>query len=653
MSTTLTGLAIAGRSRTIPAKTPADYPALGVLVEEFDLWREGYDGATVTIYKAGTTDLMPCYTDIGLTIPVANPVTLLSKEDSIGRKFGKFNQSIYVPYAYELDVNTIEQTGIQRVPITTLDGQNASAAYVKSKTGSTNRLLSERFDDDIRALDYGQIGKAPSVDTATLAAAISAAAENGGGRVHLPPGTITITTLSVPSSVVLVGAGKGITIIQSQTAENVLTITGNGAGLENLTVDGVSLNEGSVGIYGLGRDNVCLTNIEVKRFDTGIKWQGGQNHVYRNLIVSNCAYGVRCLGDSNANGGGGGDEFSGLDWFQGKVQTTTNTGLEFSIIDDSVRHNTIHEVDFLDNVGASGAIYVEGADFTRIRGGYWDGNDINIDVRDSTDTQLTNRRVVGLELIGGQIDDGNCNFDGWCQDIILDRMELNATTLVMNVPENPILLRNCVEDGTLFTGQTTKVERSRTLHNGVIKGETTDATVTEAWSMKLNPNEVVYLDIKATAEQVNGSDFGVWHVGHAARQAPATLNYDGQSANFTVGSQIQGATSGATAIIASDSDSGSSGTLSLAQVSGTFENNEIISEIDGSGSARVNGVITLAATAEVGSETVHHSAGSNSGALPTGWDLNFAVNGQEIQVTVKGAAGKNLVWNLKIDRTVL
>lgn len=69
-----------------------------------------------------------------------------------------------------------------------------------------------------------------------------------------------------------------------------------------------------------------------------------------------------------------------------------------------------------------------------------------------------------------------------------------------------------------------------------------------------------------------------------------TLAYDAQSANFTVGSTLTGGTSSATATIVSDSDAGSTGTLTLTSVSGTFQNDETITDAI-TGSATSNGVV--------------------------------------------------------------
>jgi hypothetical protein len=66
------------------------------------------------------------------------------------------------------------------------------------------------------------------------------------------------------------------------------------------------------------------------------------------------------------------------------------------------------------------------------------------------------------------------------------------------------------------------------------------------------------------------------------------LAYDAQSGNFTVGLTVTGGTSGATGVIVNDADAGTTGALTLRDVSGDFQNNETITD-SGSGSATVNG----------------------------------------------------------------
>lgn len=68
------------------------------------------------------------------------------------------------------------------------------------------------------------------------------------------------------------------------------------------------------------------------------------------------------------------------------------------------------------------------------------------------------------------------------------------------------------------------------------------------------------------------------------------LDYDGQSANFTAAATLTGGTSGATATIDSDSDAGTTGTLTLSAFTDHFDNNETITDNNGSpGSATANG----------------------------------------------------------------
>jgi hypothetical protein len=66
------------------------------------------------------------------------------------------------------------------------------------------------------------------------------------------------------------------------------------------------------------------------------------------------------------------------------------------------------------------------------------------------------------------------------------------------------------------------------------------------------------------------------------------LDYDGQTGNFTVGQVVTGGTSGATGTIAADVDGGATGTLELTGITGTFADNETITD-PVTGSAAANG----------------------------------------------------------------
>lgn len=66
------------------------------------------------------------------------------------------------------------------------------------------------------------------------------------------------------------------------------------------------------------------------------------------------------------------------------------------------------------------------------------------------------------------------------------------------------------------------------------------------------------------------------------------LDFDNETANFTIGQKVTGAQSGATGRIATLTDNGSTGTLGLIDIVGRFQNDEIVSDAAG-GSATVNG----------------------------------------------------------------
>lgn len=634
-------------------KAPAGYPAIGVLVEEFDIWQEGYDGAVVSVLRAGTTTLVPLYYDPELTDPADNPQTLTTRVDGSGRRYGKFAAPVYSPYAYYLDIDNAQQTGIRFRALYSLAGEDASQAVVTTEGGSRARSLASRFADTIHALDYGEIGVSPETNTTTINNAIAAATAQGGGVVILPAGTIPFNTFNLPANVFLKGSGKGVTVLQSQTAANAITGTGSMIGLIDLTLDGVSVISSSVGLYGLNLDRVQLTNVEIKRFDVNCYWKGGSNHTYRNVDMTGANVNFRARGDLDSAGGGNGGSFHCLDWIGGKVAESLGTGMELWVHETSgVKRNSIRNVRFIDNVGTRGAIDVYGASRTFFENCLWSGNVYNLTVDDNPDTSIAtaDRKVSGLHLNGGMMTSGTVRLNGLCDDVIFDDLLLTGVTFSLSTPINSIILRNCTETGTIVSGDSTKFLRDEARASGVARVDTTDDTTTTIYRQYLAPNKIALFEVLLTAEQTNGADYAVWHVTHAARGAVATLAYDNQTANFTAGKHILGQTSGATAVIVADSDSGTTGTLSLGDVVGTFLDNEVIAESDGTGSAQANGILVEGSAAAIGTATEVHAAGSNAGAPPAAWGgLSFAFSGQEVLLRVNGAASTNLHWDAKIN----
>jgi len=98
---------------------------------------------------------------------------------------------------------------------------------------------------------------------------------------------------------------------------------------------------------------------------------------------------------------------------------------------------------------------------------------------------------------------------------------------------------------------------------------------------------------------VNGADSALLYDGSSFQaitdEETYGLSYDAQSGNFTVGQIVTGGTSAATATIVNDVDGGTDGILHVQSISGTFQNNETITDpITGSATSDIpSGVTTI------------------------------------------------------------
>ena len=109
----------------------------------------------------------------------------------------------------------------------------------------------------------------------------------------------------------------------------------------------------------------------------------------------------------------------------------------------------------------------------------------------------------------------------------------------------------------------------------------------------------------------------------------AALAYDGQGAtNFTANLIVTGTTSDAKAVILSDADSGATGILTLKMLSGSFENNELITDT-GTGSATVNGTLSVSWTEIADAPKCKYLAIINNNRLGTG-NTNTNISGVHI-----------------------
>lgn len=114
------------------------------------------------------------------------------------------------------------------------------------------------------------------------------------------------------------------------------------------------------------------------------------------------------------------------------------------------------------------------------------------------------------------------------------------------------------------------------------------------------------------------------------------LLYDGQTGNFTVGLTVTGTTSSATGVIVADTDWGTEGVLLLNTISGTFQDNEAITD-SSTGAATINGT-TGETYLAYDAQTVNLTVGNTlSGATSL-------VTGTIKGIQDDGATGKLVVW---------
>lgn len=618
----------------------------------FDTWEAGYDNASVEVIVAGTVGtLASLFTDEALSVAAVNPQTLITTTVN-GINYGKFATPLYTGQAHYLQINSVDQTGVFRPALATLDAEDASASEVTAAGGGVANELEDIVARNVEATDYGLIDdSSTSANTTTIAAAIGAASARGGGTVWLPEGTIPFTQLSVPGNVLLRGRGRDVTMLQSQTGARVITLTGDAAGLADLTLDGVDQVISGVGIFSKSKNETRLHDVGIKHFETGVEQRGARRTTWCEVYIDNCITGALLRGDLDTGGGSDGDEYAGNYWYGGRVEECTGVGIELRFVDKKLHGNCFEDIGFENNTGIG--IKIGGARFTRFSGCWFGGNTTNIAVADGTDTTKADENtVIALVFDHGYMDGGNSTFTGKLQDVIFDSYEFFATTnnctFTIDIATNNILARDCTEDlNVVLAGN----DALRWLRQESILGQdpgsfvvTTDATVTPAFRQTMDYGTIINVEAVVTAIARNGIDKAMYHVAQAAYRAGSTLAYQTQTANFTLGDMITGGTSGAKARVTADSDSGATGTLTLKDITKEFLNGETITGTQ-SGSAITNGVLAHQAAALFGSMTSIQSASKSDSA----WDVAFVVSGGEMRLNVTGAASKTIEWGVMVS----
>lgn len=616
-------------------------------IAEFDTWQAGYDNASVAVYIAGTTTLASIFSDVLGAVPAANPQTLISHSlDEVN--YGKFAVPLYTAANYYLIINSTDQTGIVAAPLTTLTGADISAAVAIATGALQSRSIADYVAESFYARNFGVLGIVGSVgasaatNSATIQAAINACAAAGGGRVVVPAGTFAINQLNIPANVLLTGKSMIGTVLQSAVAAAVLTLQGDRAGLADITIDGVNLQALSIGVYSVSINETRFQNVLVKRFNYGMLYRGGRRANWRDLNIDNCTIGAQYQGDHDATNTNTGDQFRNNRWCGGKVSNCVTSGIQFNFIDLAVWHNSFENIGFEGNIGT--ALQLNGARHFMGKELWWSTNAVNILIEDGLNAAY-NPINDGINIMfqGGSMSGGALTLQSTLQDIMFDRVEFSAVAITLTQPLNPILIKDCIEDsGVSIAGDGTKWCRLRSAYGQLPAsfGITTDATVTKAWGVYLNSGEVSHVRAVVVGNARNGIDTFAAHMSQDVKLAGATLNYNLQTAAFTVGDILTGSISGAKARMTANSGTA----FTLRNVTGTFQNGEIITGAAG-GSATINGLLVLSNAALLGGTTQIDPIQASDGT----WAAAFAVNQQELQITVKGAVAKVVEWTVAVE----
>lgn len=650
----ITRLGPAGVSMTDPGligpKAAVGLPPFGTPVGFFDTWRPLYGGASVLVVRADTNEHAPLYSDPLLTTEIDNPQVLLSFVGEDGVSYGKWAQPVYTYVAFRLTINETDPTGIYRPPLYAIQGVDVSRAIAATRRGGRLRTVEDLLDGAIYAENFGSLAEANGAEAngAVLEAAIGAAAAQGAGEVILPAGRVISTPLTLPLGVVLRGQGMAATTLTITFGAAAITLGGDGAGFRDLALDGINLATGSVGVQGVGVVSAIFEHVIVKRFDIGVRFRGLTACAWDTLYVTNCVVGMDLRGDTDAAGTALGGVVRGVSWTGGGISLCTTAGLKLTFFDALVENVALRGVDIIDNLGdgvlMNGArnVSIEGA--SRIRAAEGQRavkiqDDTNLALRSlNTTDHITFRQTI--------CDGGTWLFNGTCAAVVLERCDLRAVSLDLSVPDEVIVLDNCIEDADVtLTGDTTKLMRAFVSDDLQVVGNTSDAVPTVAWSHSLEPGEMGFYEAAVLGQQQDGVAWGIFMLAVGVARAGAELDFNLQTDNFTAGSVVTGATSGATARISAVTQAAGSGTLTLGDIEGTFINGEVLTDADG-GYARADGTITTVDAALDGGGSTDIRTQRLSGTAA--YDAYFDASGAKVRLMVVGDTGQAVQWTARV-----
>lgn len=612
------------------------------LVRPFDHWVPGYEGATVYVYEADGTTLAKLYYDIAATNPAPNPQVLDTLDTGCGRA-GKFQQSVYTtasqwnPYVFGR-----HSLGIYDGTIDDLVGTDLSGSVVKVH-GQPGARLDDLHSLTVHVNQFGQIEtNAAEANTTLITRALAHVASLGGGEVHLPAGAIHFTPFVLPAKTRLRGQGAGVTYLICRSATNIIGLTASDTGLIELTVDGEVATPNSVGLWLGQAERVQLDRVTVQRFDIGISCRGGRDHIWNLLsLVGNTKAG-QLWGNTQDTVSENDAELRGIVWTGGLITGHASTGLEIkrAISGKAVNRILLRGVRFQSNLAE--ALILRSAQLVSFEGCSFTANTKHalIEHNSLLSPSVSTREV---QFFGCTFDNGTVHCKGESRITIFRACRFGQHTWQLAAPTLGIRLVNCIDIGAPATisGPETLIYRDDDANQGCTVVETDDATATDAWALYLEPGQTVGMEAHVVCRGTNNSEKAYYISRVAASRPAATLDYDGQTANFTLGEIITGATSGAKATVVSQTDGGATGTINLVRISGTFIDNELLT---GSltGRAFVDGVINVTDVSVL--DQIDTTIYESDAALDCGW----VGPAQEIKLQVTGLASKKIEWNVRV-----
>lgn len=615
---------------------------------DFDTWRPGYGGATVTIYLAGTTAPAPVYTDEALSVAADNPQTLQNIVIS-NIAYGMWDAPLYVGVAVELNVNGTETGGVIRPPITDLVGEDISNASLwrdgeGGEGGATQTTPALVLQRTIYATDFGPLANNAATNALTLTTAINEASGLSGSDVMIPAGSYPFTSLNLPAGVILRGAGREATTLVSVTGNTVIDITGDAAGLRDLTLDGSTRVNNSIGVRSIGNNEVRFDNVLVKRFATGLHFKGAQRCQWSGLTIDSCTTGAKLHGDTDAGGGSDGGTFQFNRWIGGLVENCITLGVELSYEDALCGENLLVGVGFEGSVAT--ALKVNGARYTSLIGCWMKDNAANLVLQDDGDTTPAARAlntVIGFNMLNGYIEDGSLSLTGYCSNIKFDQVFFKGTEVPVSLSsvQRNIAVVDCDESPVTFTGSD---QKRWTRYSSASVGQTftitTDDSWTKVWSMPLEPGQVCFLEGKVAGTGQNTVDSGEFWKAVSAKRPGSTLDVTGVTTVWTVGDTLQGATSGVTALLVDTNITGTTGDITLILISGAFIDGETINGTTAPGVGVANGTLTA------------HDAVLKGAVLDVradrkdnvNWGCTFVASGPDIELQAVGDVDVVVRW---------